>query len=186
MELNEIYDKAEKEMKQSVQALKSKLMKIRTSKANLSLLDDITVDYYGQETPIQHVGSLSTPEARIIMINPWEKNMLEKIEKAILASNIGITPQNDGKVIRLIFPSLTEERRKELAKKVKQIGEDTKIAVRNIRRNYNDKVKKLEKNGVISEDNEKIGFEEIQDMTDESTEKIDKIVQNKEKEIMEI
>lgn len=186
MELNLIYNNTEKEMEQSIDAMKTRLSKIRTGKANLSLLDDIKVDYYGQETPIQHVGSLSTPEARIIMIKPWEASMLEKIEKSILASNIGITPQNDGKVIRLIFPSLTEDRRKELVKKINSIGEEAKIAVRNTRRNSNDEVKKMEKNSDISEDNAKIALEEIQDITNDSTDKIGTIVTNKEKEIMEI
>ena len=186
MELNQIYDNAEIEMDQSIETMKNRLIKIRTGKANLALLDDVKVDYYGQETPIQHIGSLSTPEARIIMIKPWEPNMLEKIEKSILASNIGITPQNDGKVIRLVFPSLTEERRKELVKNIKQIGEETKIAVRNIRRSSNDEIKKMEKNSDISEDNSKIALEEIQDITNESTKKISEIITNKEKEIMEI
>ncbi len=186
MDLKTIYEMAEDDMSKAIKSLKSKLVKIRTGKANLALLDDITVDYYGQDTPLQHIGSLSTPEPRMIMIRPWEENMLEEIEKAILASNVGITPQNDGKVIRLIFPSLTEDRRKDLAKKVKNHGEEAKIAVRNSRRDYNDEVKRMEKESEISEDNAHIGYDEIQDITDEFTNKIDEIINKKEKEIMEI
>lgn len=186
MDLKTIYDMAEDDMSKALKSLKSKLVKIRTGKANLALLDDIVVDYYGQETPLKHIGSLSTPEPRMILIKPWEENMLEKIEKAILASDVGITPQNDGKVIRLIFPSLTEDRRKNLVKKVKNFGEEAKIAIRNSRREYNDEIKRMEKESEISEDNAHIGYDEIQDITDDFTKKTDKIINKKEKEIMEI
>jgi len=186
MDLKNIYEMAEDDMSKAIKALKSKLVKIRTGKANLALLDDIKVDYYGQETPLKHIGSLSKPEPRMIMIRPWEENMLDKIEKAILASDVGITPQNDGKVIRLVFPSLTEERRKELVTKVKNLGEEAKIAVRNSRREYNDEIKRMEKESEISEDNAHIAYEEMQDITDEFTDKIDKLINKKEKEIMEI
>jgi len=185
-ELESIYNDTRGKMDKTIEALHNELIKIRTGKANISLLDDISVDYYGQPTPLNHVGTISVPEARLIMINPWEKNMLTVIEKAILASDLGITPQNDGNVIRLSFPPLTEDRRKDLVKLVKKHGEEAKISVRNIRRNANDDIKKLEKDSVISEDNSKDGLDEIQDITDEFTKKIDETVEHKEKEIMEI
>jgi len=185
-ELESIYKDTRNKMEKAIDALHKELLKIRTGKANISLLEDITVDYYGQSSPLNHVGTISIPEARLIMINPWEKNMLSVIEKAILASDLGITPQNDGNVIRLSFPPLTEDRRKDLVKLVKKHGEEAKISVRNIRRNANDEIKKFEKDSVISEDNSKDGLDEVQEITDEFTKKIDETVEHKEKEIMEI
>lgn len=185
-ELNPIYKAVKEKMQKSIESLKRDLLKIRTGKANINLLEDIKVDYYGQPTPINHVGTLTIPEARIILIRPWEKTLLPLIEKAILASDLGITPQNDGNIIRLVFPSLTEERRKDLVKNVKKHGEEAKIAIRNSRRHFNEEVRKLEKDSKISEDVYKDGLDEIQDITDEFVEKITNIIQNKEKEIMEI
>ncbi|MBN2017775.1 MAG: ribosome recycling factor [Candidatus Cloacimonetes bacterium] len=185
-ELESIYKDTRNKMEKAIDALHKELLKIRTGKANISLLEDITVDYYGQSSPLNHVGTISIPEARLIMINPWEKNMLSVIEKAILASDLGITPQNDGNVIRLSFPPLTEDRRKDLVKLVKKHGEEAKISVRNIRRNANDEIKKFEKDSVISEDNSKDGLDEVQEITDEFIKKIDETVEHKEKEIMEI
>ena len=185
-ELESIYKDTRDKMDKAIDALRKEIMKIRTGKANISLLNDITVDYYGQPSPLNHVGTISVPEARLILINPWEKTMLQAIERAILASDLGITPQSDGNVIRLAFPPLTEDRRKDLGKLVKKHGEEAKIEVRNIRRTANDDIKKLEKESVISEDNSKDGLDEIQEITDEFTKKIDETVEHKEEEIMEI
>ena len=185
-ELESIYKDTRDKMDKAIDALRKEIMKIRTGKANISLLNDITVDYYGQPSPLNHIGTISVPEARLILINPWEKTMLQAIERAILASDLGITPQSDGNVIRLAFPPLTEDRRKDLGKLVKKHGEEAKIEVRNIRRIANDDIKKLEKDSVISEDNSKDGLDEIQEITDEFTKKIDETVEHKEKEIMEI
>jgi len=185
-ELESIYKETREKMDKAIDALRKELLRIRTGKANISLLEDVTVNYYGQPTPLNHVGTISTPEARLILINPWEKNMLQEIEKAILSSDLGITPQSDGNVIRLVFPPLTEDRRKELVKLVKKHGEEAKISIRNTRRSSNDDIKKLEKDSVISEDFSKDGLEEIQEITDDFTKKIDEVVQHKEKEIMEI
>ena len=144
------------------------------------------VEYYGTPTPMQQVGNISVPEPRIIQINPWEKSLLKDIEKAILASDLGITPTNDGKSIRLVFPELTEERRKELVKDIKKKGEAAKVAVRNVRRDANDTLKKMEKSTDITEDERKEGEEKIQKMTDKYVAKIDKSVENKSKEIMTV
>jgi len=186
VELDTIYKSTREKMQKSIESLSSDLLKIRTGKANISLLEDIKVDYYGQPTPLNHIGTLSIPEARMIVVRPWEKTLLPLIEKAILASDIGITPQSDGNVVRLIFPSLTEERRKDLVKLVKKYGEEAKIAIRNSRRHFNEEVKKLEKDSKISEDVRQDGLDEIQNITDEFVKKIDSIIQNKENEIMEI
>ena len=159
---------------------------IRAGRANPHVLDRIKVDYYGTPTPIQQIGNVNVPEARMIVIQPWEKSLLKAIEKAILTSDLGINPTNDGSVIRLIFPELTEERRKELAKDVKKKGEAAKVAVRNVRRDANDSLKKLEKNGDISEDELKDGNDKIQKLTDKMIEKIDKAVEVKTKEIMTV
>ncbi|MCK4358870.1 MAG: ribosome recycling factor [Candidatus Cloacimonetes bacterium] len=185
-ELNPIYKTIKEKMQKSIESFKRELLKIRTGKANINLLEDIKVDYYGQPTPLNHVGTLTIPEARIILIRPWEKTLLPLIEKAILASDLGITPQNDGNIIRLIFPTLTEERRKDLAKIVKKYGEEAKIAIRNSRRHFNEEVKKLEKDSKISEDVCQDGLDEIQNITNDFVEKITNIIQNKENEIMEI
>ena len=186
LELETIYKDIKEKMQKSIESLKRDLMKIRTGKANINLLEDIKVDYYGQQTPINHVGTLSVPEARMILIHPWEKTLLPVIEKAILASDLGITPQNDGNVIRLIFPTLTEERRKDLVKVVKKHGEEAKIAIRNSRRHFNEEVKQLEKESRISKDVCQDGLDKNQDITNEFVEKITEIIHNKEKEIMEI
>ena len=159
---------------------------IRAGRANPHVLDRIKVDYYGTPTPIQQVGNINVPEARMIVIQPWEKSLLKSIEKAILTSDLGINPTNDGSVIRLVFPELTEERRKDLAKDVKKKGEAAKVAVRNIRRDANESLKKMEKNGDISEDDLKDGNDKIQKLTDKMIDKIDKAVETKTKEIMTV
>ena len=176
----------EEKMKKSVSNLNSELLTIRAGRANPHVLDKVTVEYYGAEVPINQVASVSTPEARIIAISPFDSTILKEIEKAINMSDIGINTNNDGKVIRLIFPELTEERRKELTKDVKKKGEDSKVAIRNIRRDAMDAVKKAEKANEITEDTLKNLEEEIQKLTDSNIAEIDKLVESKNKEIMSI
>ena len=173
-------------MEKALESLKHELAKVRTGRASLSLLDDVRVDYYGTPTPLNQVGSMTVPEPRLITIQPWEKNLLSAIEKAILKSDLGLNPSSDGQVIRLVFPPLTEERRKEMVKQVKRMGEDAKIAVRNARRDANDSLKKLEKDKEISEDDLKRSEKEIQDLTDGYVEKVDKTIAAKEADLMEI
>ena len=176
----------EDKMNKSLDALLNEYASIRAGRANPKVLDKIRVDYYGTPTPIQQVGNVSVPEARMLVIQPWEKSLLKTIEKAILTSDLGINPTNDGSVIRLVFPELTEERRKELAKDVKKKGEGAKVAVRNIRRDANDSFKKMEKADEISEDEKTEAEEKIQKLTDKMIEKIDKAVETKMKEIMTV
>ncbi len=173
-------------MNKSLDALQNEYASIRAERANPHVLDKLKVDYYGSPTPIQQVGNISVPEARMIVIQPWEKSLLKAIEKAILTSDLGINPTNDGSVIRLVFPELTEERRKELAKDVKKKGEATKVAIRNIRRDANDAFKKMEKADEISEDDLKEAEEKIQKLTDKMVAEVDKAVENKTKEIMTV
>ncbi|HIX24709.1 MAG TPA: ribosome recycling factor [Candidatus Lachnoclostridium avicola] len=176
----------ETKMNKSLDALQNEYASIRAGRANPHVLDKLKVDYYGSPTPIQQVGNISVPEARMIVIQPWEKSLLKAIEKAILTSDLGINPTNDGSVIRLVFPELTEERRKELAKDVKKKGEATKVAIRNIRRDANDAFKKMEKADEISEDDLKEAEEKIQKLTDKMVAEVDKAVENKTKEIMTV
>ena len=176
----------ETKMNKSLDALQNEYASIRAGRANPHVLDKLKVDYYGSPTPIQQVGNISVPEARMIVIQPWEKSLLKAIEKAILTSDLGINPTNDGSVIRLVFPELTEDRRKELAKDVKKKGEATKVAIRNIRRDANDAFKKMEKADEISEDDLKEAEEKIQKLTDKMVAEVDKAVENKTKEIMTV
>lgn len=176
----------EEKMEKSYDVLLEEYTSIRAGRANPHVLDKLKVDYYGAPTPLQQVANISVPEPRMILIQPWEKSLIKAIEKTILTSDLGINPNNDGSSIRLVFPELTEERRKELAKDVKKKGEATKIAVRNIRRDANDMTKKLEKSGEISEDEQKECEEKIQKVTDKVIEKIDKAVDVKTKEIMTV
>ncbi len=185
MIVKEIHDDAERRMKKAVEATESELAKIRTGKASPAILDTIRVEYYGNNVPIKQVASISAPEPRLIVIQPWEKRMLSEIEKAIMKSDLGLNPVNDGTVIRVPFPPLTEERRRDLVKLVHKLGEEGRVAVRNIRRDANEKLKKAEKNHEISEDDLHRGQKEIQELTDEYIEKIDKVIQAKEKEILE-
>jgi ribosome recycling factor len=173
-------------MDKALDVLKRDLGKVRTGRASLSILDDVRVDYYGTPTPLNQVGTLSVPEPRMITIQPWEKNLIGEIEKAILKSDLGLNPTSDGQLVRLVFPPLTEERRKEMVKQVKRMGEDAKIAVRNARRDANDALKKLEKDKEISEDELKRSEKEIQDLTDEYVSKVDGIIADKESDLMEI
>ena len=175
----------ETKMGKTLNALESELTTIRAGRANPHILDKLTVDYYGAPTPLQQVANISVPEARMIQIQPWEKSMLKAIEKAILTSDIGINPTNDGTSIRLVFPELTEDRRKELAKDVKKKGEEAKVAVRNVRRDGNVAFKKL-KGTEISEDEIKDLEDELQKITDKYVAKIDKMVEAKSKEIMTV
>ena len=184
--MKEVIKKCEEKMTKTCENLDGEFSNIRAGRANPNLLNRIMVEYYGTPTPMQQVGNISVPEPRIIQINPWEKSRLKAIEKAILASDLGITPTNDGTSIRLVFPELTEERRKELVKDIKKKGEAAKVAVRNVRRDANDTLKKMEKSTDITEDERKEGEEKIQKMTDKYVAKIDKSVENKSKEIMTV
>jgi len=175
----------EDKMKKAVEYLKSEYAAVRAGRANPHVLDKLRVDYYGTPTPIQQVGNVTVPEARIIQIAPWEKSLLKEIEKAIQASDIGINPTNDGNVIRMVFPELTEERRKELAKDVKKKAEDGKVAVRNIRRDGNDALKKLSKEDV-SEDEIKQLEDKLQKLTDKYIKDIDALMEEKSKELMTV
>ncbi len=176
----------EDKMDKTLELLLDEFASIRAGRANPHVLDKIKVDYYGTPTPIQQVGNISVPEARMIVIQPWEKSLIKPIEKAIQTSDLGINPNNDGSVIRLVFPELTEERRKELAKDVKKKGENAKVAVRNIRRDANDSFKKMQKADEMSEDDLKDATEKMQKITDKAIEKIDKAVENKTKEILTV
>ena len=178
--------KFEEKMQKSIESLEREYNSIRAGRANPHVLDKIKVDYYGTPTPLQQVGNGSVPEPRIITIQPWETSLLKAIEKEIMQSDIGINPTNDGKVIRLVFPELTEERRKELVKDVKKKGEAAKVAVRNIRRDANDLLKKLEKGGEITEDELADGEDQIQKLTDKMIAKVDKAVEEKTAEIMTV
>ena len=173
-------------MEKSLKVLGEQFATIRAGRANASVLDRIRVDYYGNPTPIQQVGTISTPDPRTILIQPWDATLLKAIEKAIQASDLGINPQNDGKVIRLSFPQLTEERRKELTKLVKKYAEETKVAIRNIRREGIDDYKKQQKKSEITEDDYKIMEKELQDLTDKKIKEIDKLAEAKEKELLTV
>ncbi|MGN0328281.1 MAG: ribosome recycling factor [Lachnospira sp.] len=176
----------EVKMQKSVESLKEDFTTIRAGRANPHILDKIRVDYYGTPTPLQQVANISVPEARMIQIQPWEASLIKEIEKAILVSELGITPNNDGKAIRLVFPELTEERRKELAKEVKKKGDNAKVAVRNVRRDANDQIKKQNKAGEISDDEAKNAEDEIQKLTDKYVAAIDKAIEEKSEEILTV
>ena len=184
-ELNKIREHAQDGMNKAISHLETELVKIRAGKATPGILDGIVVDYYGNPTPINQVGNISVADARTLTIQPWEKNMLQPIERAIIAANIGITPQNDGNMIRLFMPPLTEERRKELVKRSHAEGEHSKVAIRNIRRDAMEQIKKLQKNG-LSEDVCKDAEKGIQEMTDRFISLVDKHLAAKEKEIMTV
>ena len=180
------YKDIENKMARAISALKEELAGIRAGRANPAILDKITVDYYGVPPPINQLSSISVHEARVIVIQPWEAKMLKDIEKAIQKSDIGINPNNDGNVLRLIFPVLTEERRKELTKQVKKYGENAKIAIRAVRREAIDDFKTQKKNSEITEDDLKVAENDVQKLTDKYIAEVDKVVENKEKEIMEV
>ena len=173
-------------MDKTISVLKNDLASIRAGRANPAVVDKITVDYYGVQTPINQVAAISVSEARILVIQPWEPTLIQSVEKAIQASDLGINPQNDGRVIRLVFPQLTEERRNDLVKQIKQMGEASKVAVRSIRRDAIDTFKKLEKASDITEDDLKNLQTETQELTDKKTDEIDKVIKVKENELLEI
>ena len=182
MEFNELEERMEK----TISVLQESLAEIRAGRANPAILNKISVDYYGVPTPINQVAGISVPEARLIVIQPWDASILKEIEKAILASDIGLNPNNDGKVIRLAFPELTEERRRDLVKDVKKIGEEAKISIRSIRRDGMDEAKSMQKESLITEDDLKRAEEQIQKLTDKKIEEIDSIISKKESEIMSV
>ena len=184
--LNEIYNETREHMNKSIEALKHDLNTLRTGKVSTSVVENIKVDYYGTPTPLNQVGSVLATDATTITINPWEKSLLKDIEHVIQVANIGVNPNNDGEVIKLFFPPMTEEERKKQAKKAKEFAEKAKIAIRNIRRDSNDKIKKLLKDKEITEDESKRGLDEIQKITDEFVAKVDDIVAKKTDEIMKV
>ncbi|HSB73659.1 MAG TPA: ribosome recycling factor [Candidatus Methylomirabilis sp.] len=183
--MENVLRKAEQEMKRATEAMVKEFNSVRTGRASVALLDGIHVDYHGTSTPLNQVASLAVPERRLITIQPWEPSMVPIIEKAILKSDLGITPTSDGKVIRLAIPTLTEERRRELVKVVHKIAEEGRVAVRNMRRDANEALKKLEKNKQVSEDGLRKGMERTQDLTNRMIKNVDELLAKKEKEIME-
>lgn len=184
--MQEVFDFANEKMEKSLNALHNEFATMRAGRASVSLLDKVSVDYYGVPTPIQQMAAVSVSEGRILVIQPWDVSTIAAIEKAIQASDLGVNPQDDGKVIRLIFPPLTEEKRKTLAKDVSRFGEDAKVAVRSIRRDCIDKLKKLKKDSEITEDDLHNGEEKMQKITDKFVKRIDEMVDEKEKDIMAI
>ena len=184
-EVQMVYEMTQERMEKTLEHLDNELMRIRAGKANVHILDGVMVEYYGTPTPLNQVSNVSTPDAKTIMIQPWEKSMIDTIEKALMQSNVGITPSNNGEVIRLIVPQLTEERRRDLVKQVKTEGENARVSVRNARREANDEYKSMQKDG-LSEDETKSAEDNIQKLTDEFTENVEKIVDAKDKDIMTI
>ena len=184
--LQDILDTAKDKMRKSCEVYERDMMGLRAGRANPKLLDRIMVDYYGTQTPINQIGNISSPEPRLLVIAPWEAKMIPQVEKAIQKSDLGLNPSNDGKIIRLVFPELNEERRRDLTKVASKGAEETKVAIRNIRRDAVDQIKKLKKNSEITEDDQKDAEEEIQKMTDKAIKEVDEIFAKKEKEIMEV
>ena len=184
--MKELYQEYDVKMQKTIEVVVSDFAGVRAGRANAAVLDKITVEYYGTETPIQQVASISTPDARTLVIQPWDGTLLKAVEKALLASELGINPQNDGKVIRLIFPQLTEERRKELTKQVKKYGEGGKVAIRNIRRDAMEKFKAMKKKSELTEDDLKELEEAMQKLTDKRCKEIDDRTAKKEDELMDV
>ena len=180
------YNKFEEKMKKTISVFEENLSEIRAGRANPAILNKISIDYYGTPTPINQVAGISVPEARMIVIQPWDASVLKEIEKEILKSDIGINPNNDGKVIRLTFPELNEERRKEIVKDIRKMAEEAKVAVRSIRRDAIDEAKSMQKNSEMSEDELKVAEDDIQKLTDKYVEEVDEILEKKEKEVMSI
>jgi len=185
-EVQAVLSETESKMQQAVQAARRDLAAIRTGRANPALLDRITVDYYGTPTPLNQLASITVPEARLLVVQPWDKNSLKDIEKAIMSSDLGLTPNNDGTVIRIQLPQLTEERRRDLARLARKEAEEKRVAVRNARRDANEELKRLEKEGVISEDDSRRAQTDVQQLTDKYIKEIDDLLAAKEKEIMEV
>lgn len=184
--MESVFNLANEKMEKSINSLKYEYNSIRAGRANAAVLDRISVDYYGSPTPVNQMAAISVPEPRVLAIQPWDMSALSLIEKAILASDLGINPSNDGRIIRLVFPALTEERRKQLSKDVSKYAEEAKVAVRQIRRDCIEKIKAMKKNSEITEDDQKRGEDKLQKITDEFVKKIDEIADAKTKEIMEI
>ncbi len=183
---NPVHQKATDGMEKALEHLKRDLSGLRTGRASVALLDNIRVDYYGTMTPLKQVASVSTPEARLITVQPWDTKLIKEIEKALATSDLGVNPSNDGKLIRVPLPPLTEERRKELTKIAKKHGEETKVGIRSVRRECNEELKKLQKDGKLSEDDLRRSETEIQKLTDQYIEKIDHVLKKKEEEILEV
>lgn len=183
--MSEIQDQCNERMNKSISALKDDFNAIRTGRASASLFDKVRVDYYGEKTPLSQVANISIPEARMVVVQPWDKNLISEIEKAILKSELGLNPSNDGKVIRIAIPPITADRRKELVKQAKTIAEQSRVAIRNIRRDGNEDLKKLQKDGSLTEDGLKQAEDELQKSTDKFIQDINKIFEDKEKEIMD-
>lgn len=181
-----MYTEYKDKMKKTIEVLKTQFASVRAGRANAAVLDQISVEYYGVDTPINQIASIGSPDPRTLLIQPWDASSLKLIEKAIQASELGINPQNDGRVIRLVFPQLTEERRKELAKQVRKYGEESKVAVRNIRRDAMEKFKSMKKTSELTEDDFKDAEKEMQKITDEYIAEVDKVTADKEKELYEI
>lgn len=186
MTVKELLNDAEQRMEKSIEHLRKELSSVRTGRASISILDNVRVDYYGTPTPLNQVANLAVPEANLITVQPWEPPMLEIVEKAILSSDLDLNPANDGKILRIPIPSLTEERRKTLVKQVGKIAEDARTALRQVRRDVNDHLKKTLKDKDISEDDEKRALKEVQDLTDAHVKKVDEIVKKKEQELMTV
>lgn len=186
MEVLEVFDEFETKMNKSIASLQYEFNNMKAGRANPHLLDKITVDYYGTPTPLKQIGNVQTPEARMLMITVWDTSILKEVEKAIIAANIGITPNNDGKVIRLVFPELTEERRKELCKSIKALAENTKVALRNARRDINDSIKKFKKDNLISEDEVGVYEKDVDKKLAEQVDIVDKMTKEKEQEVLSV
>lgn len=184
--IDEVLSEARSAMDKAIKALKKEMTKVRTGRASTALLDDVKVEYYGVSTPLSQVATLSAPEARLITVQPWEKNLLPAIERAIFKADIGLTPSSDGQLIRLPVPALTEERRLEMVKLIKRMAEDARISVRSARRDANENLKMLEKEKELTEDEQKRGEKDVQQLTDEYIGNIDMVLQSKERELMEI
>ncbi len=184
--MKNVINTAKEKMDKSCAVYQREMVALRAGRANPQLLDRITVDYYGSATPLNQVGAISSPEARMLVIQPWESNMIKEIEKAIQKSDLGLNPTNDGKIIRLVFPELNEERRKELTKKASKDAEAAKVAIRSIRRDAIEQIKKLKKDSVITEDEQRKGEDDMQKITDKAIKEVDAIYAAKEKEIMEV
>ncbi|KMQ51634.1 Ribosome recycling factor [Chitinispirillum alkaliphilum] len=185
-DIDSISNETTQRMQKTLESLKKEFSRVRTGRATPALLEGVTVDYYGSPAPISQVANISIPEARMIFIQPWEKNMLQAIEKAIMSSDLGLNPQNDGNMVRLPIPPLSEDRRKDLYKNCKKIAEDNKVAIRNIRRDSNEKLKKAEKDKQITQDDVKKGMDDIQKLTDKFIKQVDDVLALKENEIMEV
>lgn len=186
MSIEDVYKETKPKMAAVVEDLQKKLVNVRTGRASVGMLDEVTVDYYGVPTPLNQMASISVPEPQLLAVQPWDATQLNEIERAINQANLGMNPSNDGKIIRLSIPALTEERRKQMAKQVHDIAEEHRVAIRNIRHASNDELKKMLKDKEISEDNERIGLENVQELTNEYVGKIDELAKKKEKEIMTV